>query len=89
MLHKTRKRVLDDEGLTPMSYMVWSKQSLQDGQLAVRIYDGTFSIRLPIKDAVEADYDSLQGFVRLENLGQYHFLKNHVVKARENSSSSI
>lgn len=41
-----------------------------DGLIVVRICDGIFSIRLPVEDAVLADYDSQKGFMRLENMLQ-------------------
>lgn len=66
-LHKTRKRALRNDGLTISSYMVWNKQSLQDGMLTVRTYYDIFSTRLPVEVAVMADYNSQAGYVRLEN----------------------
>ncbi|KAI9242382.1 MAG: hypothetical protein BYD32DRAFT_432287 [Podila humilis] len=62
ILHKTRKRMMFDDGLTPASYMVWNKQSLQDGKMAVRTCYDTYSTRLPFETAVEANQLSQSGF---------------------------
>jgi hypothetical protein len=66
-LHNTRRRILADDNIFPESYMVWNKQSLRDGKILVCNYRDIYSIRLPLKTAVYADYRSQAMYVRLEN----------------------